>query len=150
MMNTQVATSIEQARELLALGVSVETSDMKWEKAPLYLQKYKTHELKVGKVITRENSPIKPEILEEAGFDFDRLWGKDYPSWSSVALLRLLSEAKGYQRCDIKHIHKDNACCGTVHLYGPIELDSLMYDNEQSVYIDLITQCVNKKLLKFD
>lgn len=100
---SQIATTREQSKQLLQLGLKPETADMvyhytksrvkslEWElqtKPPTLRGKFWTPE-RIAKLKTpfHKHADGTPMTGEEV---FDSLWGKDVPAWSLSRLLELL------------------------------------------------------------
>lgn len=103
---SQIATTREQSKQLLALGLKLETADvvyhytnsrvksMEWElqtKPPTLRGKFWTPER-----IAKLKSPFHrhPDGTPMTGEEiFDYLWGKDIPAWSLDRLLELIPKS---------------------------------------------------------
>lgn len=99
----QIATTREQSKKLLELGISCETADMSWHftnsrveilQWELNTTKLTTKESFFGK-IDKLTSPLHRHAdgtLMTGEEVFDKIWGKDLPAWSLGALIKLLPD----------------------------------------------------------
>lgn len=110
----QIATTREQSKRLLELGISRETADMSWHFTGMQIEALQW-ELKTARLTTKKNFFGKIEKLASPFYKhpdgtimtgeevFDKIWGKDLPAWSLGALIRLLPDTI---------ILDDRSCCG--------------------------------------
>lgn len=110
----QIATTREQSKRLLELGISRETADMSWHFTGMRTKSLQW-ELKTARLTTKKNFFGKIEKLASPFYKhpygtimtgeeiFDKIWGKDLPAWSLRALIRLLPDTT---------ILYDRSCCG--------------------------------------
>lgn len=99
--NTQICTTREQSKRLLAMGLNPETADMHWhytnsrsESLKWRLEPYglTTRENFFGKIdrlaiLQRKRTDGTPMTGDEV---FEEIWGKDIPAWSLHRLLAMI------------------------------------------------------------
>lgn len=125
-INTQIATTREQSKRLLAIGIKPETADMvhhytnsrvealKWElqpHPPTLRGEYWTPQ-RISRLASRFHKNPDGTLMTGEQV-FDHLWGKDIPAWSLDRLRVLLPyeietdhKAMAYPRTDISSNHE--------------------------------------------
>lgn len=165
-LKSQIATTREQSKRLLELGLKPETADMvyhytksrmtalEWEletHAPTLRGEFWTHEriarLKSSFHKRPDGTPMTGEEI------FDILWGKDIPAWSLSRLLEILPVFIDSKRPDcVLGLYKEADGSYTVSYSGikyaksmsPIENCVLMIEN----LIEVKNENFNKEYLK--
>lgn len=132
--NTQICTTREQSKRLLAMGLNPETADMHWhytnsrsESLKWRLEPYRltTRENFFGKIdrlatLQRKRTDGTPMTGDEV---FEEIWGKDVPAWSLHRLIELLPQ----------HIHLDDY--EDTHYWLVIDPMKVIYKNSYSSWI---------------
>ena len=110
--NTQICTTREQSKRLLAMGLNPETADMHWhytnsrsESLKWRLEPYRltTRENFFGKIdrlaiLQRKRADGTPMTGDEV---FEEIWGKDIPAWSLHRLMIIANIGKsGFTNVD--------------------------------------------------
>ncbi len=88
---TQIATTIEQSKKLLELGIKPETADMThhYQESVDY---YELKDIAFSKVIHLRELTNKNPVFGRSG---DDLYGKDIPAWSLHRLIAMIPASLG-------------------------------------------------------
>lgn len=96
--NTQICTTREQSKRLLAMGLKPETADMCWHYTNSRCEALQW-QLNPHRPTTRKTFTGSIERLGEDAFD--RIWGKDIPAWSLHRIMIIANIGKsGFTNVD--------------------------------------------------